>query len=72
MVSKGQIFFLSSTCNFLPTFRHTLWGSHSQVFFWIIDPWRSCLLHVSNILCLSSGRLYCTCSLICYVFHVFM
>jgi len=28
----------------------------------------SCLLHVSNILCSSSERLYCTCSLIWFVF----
>jgi hypothetical protein len=30
----------------------------------------SCLLHVSNILCSSSGRLYCTCGRIRYIFHV--
>jgi hypothetical protein len=30
-----------------------------------------CLLHVSNILCSSSGRLYCTCSLIWYDIHAF-
>jgi len=29
----------------------------------------SCLLLVSNILCSSSGRLYCTCSLMWYDFH---
>ena len=32
----------------------------------------SCRLHVSNTLCSSSGRLYCTCSLIWHVFHAFM
>jgi len=29
-------------------------------------------LRVSNILCLSSGRLYGTCSLTWYIFHAFM
>ena len=32
----------------------------------------SCLLRVSNILCSASRRLYCTSSLIWYVFHAFM
>jgi hypothetical protein len=32
----------------------------------------SCLLHVSNILCSSSGRLCCVFSLIWHVFHEFM
>jgi hypothetical protein len=31
----------------------------------------SCLLHVSNILCPSSRRLCCTCSLIWHAFHSF-
>jgi len=30
-----------------------------------------CLPHVSNILCSSSGRLYCACSIIWYVTHAF-
>jgi hypothetical protein len=29
----------------------------------------SCLLRVSNIVCSSSGRQYCTCSLVWYVYH---
>jgi hypothetical protein len=29
----------------------------------------SCLLHASNILCSSTGRLYCTCSLMWHVSH---
>jgi hypothetical protein len=39
-----------------------------ELMFWF----NSCLLRVSNILCSASRRLYCTSSLICYVFHAFM
>jgi len=31
-------YFAASTGNFLPAFRHTLWGSHSQVFFGLLIP----------------------------------
>jgi hypothetical protein len=61
----------SQTLFFVPCILIQLRNVNHQMHFLNLCFNSFCLLHVSNILCLSSGRLYCTCSLMWYVIHAF-
>jgi hypothetical protein len=64
---------MHGVCAILPTDRRLCnVNQHNALFKLSFYFNSSFLLHVSNVLCSSSVRLYCTYSLIRYVFHAFM